>query len=265
MVDIHTHIMPGVDDGARTMDNALEMARIAAADGITTMAATPHAYWMGDIIEGREILERVKEVNIAIQEAGIPLKVVSGCEVPMDRRLVERLRDDAGWTYCGSNVYLLLEPPWGSLPENCFSLVDGLLERGITPVIAHPERNAELQSDLAPLDRLIQQGCLAQVNANSILGRHGRPAKATALRLVETQRLHIVASDSHNIENRAPILSEARAYVERVLGAEAGERLFVENPQRVVDGLPLYALPHSGSGVEDRKRGFLSRIFGKRR
>ena len=243
MVDLHTHIIPGIDDGAQTLDESLEMARLAVADGITTLAATPHAYWRGEVNSGPTIRGGVAELTAQFVVQDIPLKLVTGAEVPMERHLVNKVRSDHSWTYGGNGIYLLLEPPWGPIPDYALRLVAELIQNDITPLIAHPERNPDLRSNFSLLDRMLQLGAVAQITANSILGNHGVASRLAALKMLETSRAHVVSSDAHNTDTRPPMLSEARAVVTDMLGEDPARLLFEENPYRVLKGQPLLAVP----------------------
>lgn len=262
MVDLHTHILPGIDDGAKTMDDALQMARMAANDGVTTVVATPHAYWEGAVNGDPVITSGVAELTQAIEAEGISLRIVPGAEVPIEKHLVSKLERHPNWTIGGQNVYLLLEPPWGPIPDYSDALVSELMERGITPIIAHPERSPDLQAHPALLDGFISLGALTQVTANSILGRHGSTAKNMALKLLKSGKVHVISSDSHNCKNRAPVLAEARQEVESLLGAETGFRLFEQNPQRIVDGMALDAFSTQQDNSPSEAKG-LGKLFSR--
>ncbi|MDQ2731690.1 MAG: hypothetical protein M3Y56_08535, partial [Armatimonadota bacterium] len=163
MVDLHTHILPGIDDGAKTMEDALQMARMAAADGVTTLVATPHAYWEGAVNGDPVITSKIAELTTAMEAEGIVLRIVPGAEVPIEKNLLSKLERNSLWTYAGQGVYLLLEPPWGPIPNYSDDLVGELMDRGITPIIAHPERSPDLQAHPVLLDGFISLGALTQV------------------------------------------------------------------------------------------------------
>ena len=266
MVDIHTHIIPGVDDGAQNMDDTIAMCRLAAEDGVGTIVATPHAYWSREVNGGPVIENGTAAVREALEANAISVKIVPGCEVPMERNLVAKLTVDRFWTIDASSAYLLLEPPWGALPDYLYSLIQEILDQGITPIIAHPERSPDLQHKPQIVAKLVAMGSLTQITANSILGRHGPKAREIAWRLLEEGLAHVVASDSHNSTNRPPRLSEARREVEEAYGPALGIRLFEENPQQIVSGMPVMAAP-ADSGAADHGRstglgGFFKRLRG---
>jgi protein-tyrosine phosphatase len=266
MVDIHTHIIPGVDDGAQNMEDTIAMCRLAAEDGVGTIVATPHAYWSREVNGGPVIENGTAAVREALEANGVSMKIVPGCEVPMERNLVAKLLADRFWTIDASSAYLLLEPPWGALPDYLYPLIQEILDQGITPIIAHPERSPDLQQRPQIVARLVEMGSLTQLTANSILGRHGPKARDVAWRLLEEGLAHVVASDSHNSTSRPPRLSEARREVEDALGADVGVRLFEENPQQIVSGMPVMAAPKPNA-TPDRGRqtglgGFFQRLRG---
>ncbi|HET6385877.1 MAG TPA: CpsB/CapC family capsule biosynthesis tyrosine phosphatase [Armatimonadota bacterium] len=263
MVDIHTHILPGIDDGAVNLEDSLRMARLAHADGVSIIAATPHAYWRSEINDGVIIRRGVEEVNQVIREAAIPINVVPGCEVVMRRSTPEQIAADPMWTIAGGRAYLLLEPPWGPLPDFCFDLISEISELGITPIIAHPERSPDLQSNPSLIERMIEMGAMTQVTANSITGQHGGLARNIALRLLQGGNVHVVASDSHNSTNRSPILSAAREEVRRLVGEEIARRLFEENPRQIVEGLPISVMPAPDPVPAEERPGGIGGLFRK--
>lgn len=202
MIDLHTHILPGIDDGARTLDDALEMARALVADGVTTVAATPHV--RDDYPTSADVMLRaVDELRGALEAAGIPLILLPGAELAVDR--IPRLDENElrRLTLAGSDQYVLVETPYyGWSPE----LAEQLLElrlAGFTPVLAHPERNAHVQGAPSLLVPLVHGGTLIQVTAASLEGRLGAASRQTAFHLVETGLAHILASDAHTPDIRA--------------------------------------------------------------
>jgi protein-tyrosine phosphatase len=202
VIDLHTHILPGIDDGARTLADSLEMARALVADGVTTVAATPHV--RNDYPTSAELmLQAVGELREALAEAAIPLTLLPGAELAVD--WIPRLGDEElrSLTLAGSNRYVLVETPYVGWPPE---LAEQLLElriAGFTPVLAHPERNSHVQATPSLLTPLVLGGALIQVTAASLDGRLGTATRRTALHLVESGLAHMLASDAHTPDVRA--------------------------------------------------------------
>ena len=202
VIDLHTHILPGIDDGARTLDDALEMAHAFVADGVTTIAATPHV--RDDFPTSADVMLRaVDTLQQVLDEEGIPLVVLPGAELAID--WIPRLHDAElrRLTLAGSGRYILVETPYFGWPVG---LVEQLLElrvAGFTPVLAHPERNGVVQQTPSLLAPLVHGGTLVQVTAASLDGRFGKLCRQTALHLVAAGLAHMVASDAHMPDVRA--------------------------------------------------------------
>lgn len=243
MIDLHSHILPGIDDGAPTMYGSLEMARAAVADGIEVLAATPHV--RADYPTDAETMERlVDEVNEALRAEDVPLEVVRGGELDLDWLLL--LGDDELRRFrLAGTKHLLVEFPYQgwplSLPETLFDL----RVRGFVPVLAHPERNAEVQAHPERLEPLVHAGTLVQLTAASVDGRLNRASRDAAFTLLELGLAHMIASDAHAPAIREIGLSAARA----ALGdEELADWLTAGVPGAIVRGEELPERP------EPRKR-----------
>ncbi len=239
MVDIHSHILPAVDDGARTWEIAEEMCRMAAADGITHTVATPHA---ND--EYSYDRERHAATLAELQRRVGRSPVLSlGCDFHFS---IENIQDailhPARYTI-GSSSYLLVEFSDFALSPFLAEALTRLQSVGLMLVVTHPERNLLLQRDPAHILRLIEQGCVIQVTASSFTGRFGESARRTARWLLERDAVHVLASDAHDLKNRPPVLSTGREAVEELRGAEIAEALVGENPRAILEGRPLPFYP----------------------
>jgi protein-tyrosine phosphatase len=252
MIDLHSHILRGIDDGARSLEDSLDIARAAVADGITVIAATPHVRddWPTDagVMESR-----VAELTAELEQAGIALEVRRGGEIAvewLDRLSVDELRR---FGLGGNPRYLLVEMPYYGWPLALPDRLYSLRASGITPVLAHPERNAEVQADPERLVHLVEGGVLVQVTAASLDGRIGKRPLQTARRLVDSGVAHLLASDAHSASIRAVGMSSAA----RAVGGALADWLTYEVPAAILSDTPLPLRPE---GV--RRRGWLSRLFG---
>jgi protein-tyrosine phosphatase len=208
VIDLHSHILPGLDDGARTLEDARELARRAAADGVTAVAATPHV--RPDYPTRPEDMERgVLGLREDFVEQGIPVEVLHGGEIDLGQ--LGSLDDDdlRRFSLARSERYLLLEFPYTGWPSGLEETVYGLGLRGLTPLLAHPERNREVQADPGRLAESVRLGALVQVTAASLDGRIGRSSQRAAERLLADGLAHVLASDAHTPEVREAGLAAA--------------------------------------------------------
>lgn len=230
MIDVHFHCLPGIDDGPRTWDEAVALCRAAARDGTTHVVATPHVLrepWMNESRGERQAL--VDELNSRLQ--GDPL-VLPGCEYYFSSDAVELWEMGRLGPLTGLNesTHLLIEFSAREVPKRARSLIHELVVAGVTPVIAHPERNLVFASDLGELALLVERGAKTQVTAASITGEFGSSAQSCAERILDAGLAHVVASDAHSVAKRPPGLSRAEAAVRVRWGAESARQLFVTNP-----------------------------------
>jgi protein-tyrosine phosphatase len=236
MIDIHCHILPALDDGPLDIEGSLAMARVAAEDGIRVIVATPHITGDRLGVTPEVIRERVRELQSAIDIAGIPIGVLPGAEHELSDRLSERVRQGQAMTIADGGRYILVEMPFtGGQMLLVEHAVFALQLAGLTAVIAHPERSSAAtgrQSDM--LRRLSQRGCLLQVNAGSLLGWEGRRIRDAARRLLRAGLVDVLATDAHNLRDRRPALSPCARYVGRFAGAGAFEELTQDLPTRLI-------------------------------
>jgi protein-tyrosine phosphatase len=246
MIDLHSHILPGIDDGAAALDASVEMARSAVADGIEVLAATPHV--RADYPTTAATMERlVGEVREALAAEGIPLEVLPGGELDLEQ-LADLSDDELRRFGLGGNPRcLLLEFPYSGWPLGLAQTVFDLRTRGFRPVLAHPERNAEVQAHPERLAPIVEAGALVQLTAASLDGRIGRTARATAQRLLELDLAHLLASDAHAPSIRQIGLAAAASAAG---DEELGRWLTVGVPGALVRGERLPERP------ERRRRGF---------
>ncbi len=235
MIDVHCHILPGIDDGSPDWETTLAMARMAADDGITLVIATPHQLGSHRANTSETIRSLVVEANRRLEDEGVPLVVRPGADVRIDDDLPERLADDSVVTLADQKRHVLLE-----LPHELYVPLDGLLDRlermELVGILSHPERNAGIQRDPRIVHRLVDRGCLTQLTAGSLTGSFGESIQRLSEVLLKRGVVHMVASDAHGLRRRRPILSRAYRRTCDLIGKRAADILFRENPARIAQG-----------------------------
>jgi protein-tyrosine phosphatase len=261
VIDIHCHILPGLDDGAKDLEHSLEMARIAVLDGISGIVCTPH---MSPHYPGNNrdvVLAAVDELRTGLAEEGIELALYPGCELAMDSDLPERIEAGELLTFNDNGNAALVEMPLEMIPTHMSTFLWKMQVRGITPILAHPERNRYLVHNPSILLGWVEAGALVQVTGNSLRGHYGERVRDFSLKLLEHKAAHLVASDSHSADRRRPVLSKAREIVDATVGAEEARKIFDEYPAEILDG----RIPDVESVIplEKEKKSFIRRIMGR--
>ncbi|MCJ0929713.1 tyrosine protein phosphatase [Virgibacillus halodenitrificans] len=236
MIDIHSHILPGMDDGAATIEDSEAMARAAVADGIHTIIATPHHQNGKYNNEKAEILPSVDQLNSHLQEKGIPLLVLPGQENRLHGELVTHLKAGQLVTLANETDYVFVEFPSGHVPRYAKQMLFDIQVAGFKPVIVHPERNREIMEHPSVLYNFVDKGALSQVTAASIAGKFGKNVQKFAHQLIEADLTHFVASDAHNTTSRGFCMQEAFEEVSKRHGSQTSFFL-MENAQLLVEGL----------------------------
>ena len=235
MIDLHNHLLPGIDDGAPDLEASLALARVAVRDGITHLVCTPHIH-PGRYDNTPASIQAARDIFVsALQAENIALQVSAAAEVRFGMELMLGIGQGqipflGEWQ--GKKV-LLLEFPHGEVPFGAERLTAWLLQRNIVPMIAHPERNKGIMRNPAKLKPFIQQGCLLQVTASSVAGRFGPAAEEIAHALLEQGVVTILATDAHNLEYRPPILSEGFAHAAQLIGESQAELLVRQRPWQI--------------------------------
>ncbi|WP_040207141.1 tyrosine-protein phosphatase [Neobacillus jeddahensis] len=238
MIDVHCHILPGVDDGARDMSESIEMAKKAVEQGIHTIVATPH-HLNNQYENAKEtILPRVIELNQALQAEKIDLKILAGQETRIYGEMVEGFEKGEIQPINGTN-YVLVEFSSSQVPRYTEKLFYDLQMKGLIPVIVHPERNQQLIEQPDLLYQFVKKGALTQVTAASICGDFGKKIKKFSLQLVEANLTHFIASDAHNTRNRTFKLREAFDVIQSTYGEDM-VYLFDDNAALVIEGSNVY-------------------------
>ncbi|WP_339226783.1 CpsB/CapC family capsule biosynthesis tyrosine phosphatase [Oceanobacillus sp. FSL K6-2867] len=233
MIDIHSHILPGVDDGAKTEEDSLEMARAAVAQGITTIIATPHHRNGKYDNDAHSILNHVAILNELFAKENIDLQVLAGQETRINGDMVEDIEKGELLPLNGSK-YLFVEFPSGQVPRYASQMLFDIQVAGYTPIIVHPERNQELIEHPAKLYEFVKKGALTQVTAASLLGKFGKNIQKFSNQLIESNLTHFIASDAHNTNSRGFVMDEAFQQLKRTYGSDY-HYMFLENSQLLVE------------------------------
>ena len=257
MIDLHCHILPGIDDGAPDLEVALAMARCAVDDGITVTACTPHIY-PGLYENNRDsIMAAIESFRQVLASENIPLRLVEGADTHLAPDLVGQIKAGKVPTLNGSR-YFLFEPPHHIEPPRVEDTVFSIIAAGYVPVITHPERLTWIEDNYAIFGRMVKSGAWMQITAGSLTGRFGARPKYWAERILDEGLCHILATDSHHIKRRPPLLAEARDTAVKRLGRIEAEHLVVTRPLGILDNKPPSELPPLPSPIRihSDKKGF---------
>ena len=242
MLDLHCHMLPGIDDGATDLEMALAMARMAAADGIRTVACTPHIYpgMYENTAEG--IRAAIVAFQAQLDAAGIDLRLVEGADVHLAPDLIQSLRAGRVPTLAGSR-YLLLEPPHHVAPPRFEDAVFEMMTAGYVPVITHPERLTWVETHYDLFLRLVRRGAWMQITAGALTGRYGRRVRYWGERFLGEGQAHLLATDAHHPERRPPLLAEARDAAARLVGEAEAIHMVQTRPAGIVANADPATLP----------------------
>ncbi len=263
MIDIHHHLLFGVDDGPKDLDSSVAQAEVAVADGITHIVCTPHA---NDVFAFNP--ETNQERLAAIRErASDKLTLGLGCDFHLSCENIEDALEHPHKFTINQGSYLLVEFAEYMIPQNIGDTFYEFTVKGLRPIITHPERNPLLQREHQRMAEWMRTGCLVQITAASLSGRFGKQAQALAWELIGKNWVHFIATDAHNIEGRRPCLSVAHEAVAARCGPATADRLCIENPRAAFEDRKLPPQPEP-EGVytyqhQPPRVGLFSRIFGK--
>jgi len=268
MVDLHHHLLPGLDDGPPDLSASIQMARLAVEDGITHVVCTPHASsrYSFDPVRVQQALE---QLQAALHDDGIRLVLGLGCDFHLSYDNIRDALENPHRYTVNRGEYILVELPDYGLPPTLEETFYSLRLAGMTPILTHPERNPSLQQDSSRLAAWIRDGLLTQITAGSVTGRMGRKAEGLAHRLLADRWAHFIATDAHDTRSRPPRMRSACDVVAKRYGEAYAQRLCTENPQAVFDGRPLPAQEdpqrlydgYEEEEDENRPRGWLSRLM----
>ena len=259
MVDIHCHILPGVDDGARSIDESLGMLSKLAAVGVETVVATPHILRGSYEISSPERQEMVASLQKAAEENDIKIQIKPGAEYYLAPQILADIDKLEEFTINNNGKYILVELPMQIVPPSMEEIFFSLKVKGITPILAHPERNAKICQSPNILFNFVLKGCLTQINVGSILGHFGMEIRKVARGLLTHRLAHVIASDMHSVYS--PTMDQVVPEVERLVGKERAARMFIDTPRQILAGEAIYQeeLPQQF----EARRGVLRRLFSR--
>jgi|SRR5690242_882810 protein-tyrosine phosphatase len=246
MVDIHCHILPDLDDGARSLEQALDMAEMAIEDGVTHVVGTPHAN-SEYRFDFAEVQERRHELQAKL---GDRLKLATGCDFHLNVENLAAIRTDPTKYAINQKRYLLVEFADFAIPPTSEETLHGLQLLGLSPIITHPERNGLIRSQPQRLRGWLQQGCYIQLTAQSLLGKWGESTQKQVEEWLDQKIVHFFASDAHNTTQRPLRLKEAYTVVAERWGEPLAQSLFRENPLAALEGRDLPYEPEIGATAE---------------
>ena len=262
MIDLHAHILPQLDDGAESLEKSIEMCWMSYKDGVRTIVATPH------ILKGiypnhrSTILDKVRELNDAIRDFGVKssnttrhprfnvnsinsinprgamneFKILPGADVHFSLNMLQLCQNGEIATVNDQGRYLMVEFDFQGIPYRAENVLFEMITSGTIPIITHPERNFEIGQNPKRYGEMIRMGCLGQVTAMSLTGGFGPGVKRTAERLLKNRLVHVIASDTHSVDGRPPILSTAVRAAEKIVGNEEARKMVTEYPRAIIEG-----------------------------
>ena len=260
MIDIHTHILPGIDDGVKTDEEAVAFARMAAADGVRAIVATPHCKEGFFFVQRPEVHAAVERLRGLLISAAVDVEIIPGAEVHICPDLVARIQDGRAPTLGDNGRTLLLELSLSQYPVELENLVFQLKLAGVLPIFAHPERVRFFQDDIRRYEAVIRLGAYGQITTGSITGTFGEDVQEFSKELLRKRLVHVLASDAHNVRRRPPVLSRAIEAMGRIVGDELAGRMADDIPRALLRGeeVELPAAPAAAA-----RRTFFSRLFGR--
>ncbi|WP_308636717.1 tyrosine-protein phosphatase [Paenibacillus silvisoli] len=250
MIDIHTHILPGIDDGAADLDESLDLARAAVADGITGLIATPHHANGKYMNEAGFVRNQIEQLQATLAENQIPLQLYVGQEVRVHSDMFDAWNAAELATLAGS-TYILLEMPSSTVPKRMLEYIHEFTIMGIRPIIAHPERNAEVVQNPDKLREMVEAGAYGQVTTHSILGGFGKQIERASWQLCRAGLIHTLSSDAHHVQKRGFRLHEAYVKVRNELGEEF-ERCYKLNAEAIIANRELLESPMETSSQKGK-------------
>ena len=261
VVDIHSHVIPGVDDGSPDLETSLSLLRMAAENGTTDIICTPHVLDGGRSLSWETITAKTEELQAEADRYHIPIRLYPGAELEFNADLADLLEAGTGRYCLAGSRYPLIELPALSMPPHIEEFLYDLAVRDFVPVIAHAERHAPLMSEPERLLTWMKRGVLVQTNGGSITGMFGEKVAGHAKRLIENHMTCFIGSDAHRVQGRNTDLTEAVKALRSMAGVGYAEDILENNPRRILENQPLeWDVPDALK--EEKKKGFFAKLFG---
>lgn len=235
MVDLHCHLLPGIDDGSKSMEISLRMAREATENGVTHALLTPHHMNGHYVNHKQDVIRRTKEFQKKINAHNIPLTVFPGQEVRINGQLLEALDKDDILFADTAGKYMMLEFPDDDVPHYTNQMIFDLQQRGIVPVIVHPERNTKIMAEPDVIYQLLQKGCLSQITASSYVGTFGKKVEIFSRQLIEAGQGYVFASDAHDLPGRKYEMRQAFNKLQHEFDDDMVNR-YQQNARSIING-----------------------------
>ena len=259
MIDIHCHIVPNVDDGAKNIEDALEMAKIAYSEGIRKIINTSHYHPSFDYKKGKELSQSINNFNDILKLNNIDIEVFIGNEIYYSEDIIQIIEEKEFYTLNNSR-YLLIEFPPMNFPKNILDIIYEIKIRGYIPILAHVERYKAVHENINLIYDCINEGALIQVNSSSIIGKNGKEIKNISEILLNNNMIHFIATDAHSSTRRRPMVMETYDYISKKYGDKKAKILFIENPSKVMEDKDINIdLPMK----YEKSKGFFKKLFRK--
>ncbi|MDO4431815.1 MAG: hypothetical protein Q4B80_00735 [Aerococcaceae bacterium] len=253
IIDLHSHLLPGLDDGPKTLEESIKLAKLAVSEGIRYSVLTPHSPYKKNSNTASEVISATETLKAALQAENIPLKIYASQEIEITKDFLDDFEDDQLLSLDGRGKYYLLKLPEKKLTEHVFEVLEELLIEGITPIISNPEQHPAFMDDVNQLYDLVAAGCIAQLSAASYMGEHGPEIQDLAYQMLELNLVHLIASDAHEVSPQAFNLKKAFVKIQNVYGTETARYLH-ENARLVFNGEPINRRTPEESEVKAKKR-----------
>lgn len=260
MIDMHSHILPNIDDGAKSIEMSMRMARIYVANSFSRVVATPHLFDYSDSDYSSKILNSVKEMNGLFYDNGIELTVLPGNEIYVSANTVSDLLSDKALSI-NNGRYVLFELPSSDIPMDTANIIYELRLKGFSPILAHPERNSVIINNPDRLQDLVEMGAYAQLNLKSLDGFYGKAIKKTAFRFLKNELYSFIGTDSHSDGRRSPNVMHEMETLKSAVAKEYYWKLVYENPERALDDRPLSGAKEERQLNPRKLAGVFTHIF----
>ncbi len=257
MIDIHCHILPGVDDGSKSLEESIKMAQIASEQGIRKIVNTSHYHPEFDYIKGQELLQEKDKFNEVLKQNNIDIEVLIGNEIYYSNDLIKKL-DDLDFFTINDSKYILIEAPPTDFPKDLCNTVIELKEKGYIAILAHVERYIEVQENIELIYDAINAGAIIQINSLSILGKSGKELQKTCGELISRNMVHVVGTDAHSSRRRSPIFLDAYKYIQEKYSKDIADDLFINNSSCIINNEKLNIKTPCQKEI---KKSFFKRLF----